>query len=159
MIYLKTYITVLALLLLAACNSCTNADEDKVLNSKTEAIPLADSLIPENVKIVTDLLDKNGIKILKIASSKWSLFGNQGIWLKTDKGVADIITYPKSINSSKLQISPLNSESEYSYELKYNDSLLQTISGNETFFVIGKYQIYKSTDKQLIKEIEQVESN
>ncbi len=149
--------TALTFVLLIECSSHTNADENKALNSEIEVIPLEDSLIPNNVKMVTTFLEKNGIQILNIASSKWNLFGNQGIWLKTDKGIVDIIPFPAGIDPVRIQITPLNSEQEYTYKLKYNDTLLQKIQGKETFFVIGKSQIYKSTDKRLITEIEKVE--
>ncbi len=153
-------IVVIALLLFARNSDMNNKNNQTETEFHENEVPqLADSLIPQTVKVIIELLEQNGTKTLIISNSKWNLFGEQGIWLKTENGILDIIPFTPNIDVSMIKIEEIKSESaNYTYELKYNDTLQQTIQGKETFFVLGKRQVYKSLDKSLIKEIKKVET-
>ncbi len=146
---------------LYACNSETSNDNNKAATDilQNEIPELADSLIPESVNLLVNQLETVEVKTLLISSSKWNLFEKQGIWVKTNKGIIDIIPIPDEIDNLKLKITVLPTDSiTYNYELTYNDTLLQIIQGKETFFAIGDQYICKSLEEPLMKVIKEIEN-
>ena len=152
--------SLIALTLFACSSKENNTEVETEITEEQITVPsLADSLIPESVKTLTVLLEKKGIKILTISSSKWSLFGDQGIWLKTEKGVVDIVPIPKHIDRTKIKVSEVDSGTPdfYIYEIRYKGELEQSLQGHQTYFTVGKTLIYKTFNKTLNDEIMKVE--
>ena len=105
------------------------------------------------------MLEKNGLKIDTARSSKWSLFGEAGIWVKTEKGIVDIVPIAKQIDRTKIKVLEVDSNTTdfYVYELRYMGGLEQSIQGQQTYFTVGKNLIYKTLNKELNDEIMNIE--
>lgn len=139
-------------------------DNNEYVNEQINNIQpfiLPDSLIPKTVRWIITNLEENGIKILTISSSKWNLFGEQGVWVNTSLGVIDIIPVSKQINTKKIKIIEVKSDSPkfHSYEIYYEGKLIQIQQGKETYFTVGKDFITKSFSNELSTISSTIEKN
>lgn len=141
-------------------NSDPRAIDEQTTLANSNVMPLADSLIPESVRKATLMLKENGLKIYKISRSKWSLFGNEGVWVKTEKGIVDIVPIAKHIDGTKISVLRIHSDTSdfYIYELRYMGGFVQSLQGHQTYFTVGKNLIYKTLMKELNDVIMIVES-
>jgi len=155
LIIISTVLTVLF-----ACNPGESTDDESIiLDQQTEVLTLADSLIPELVNNLVEKLEANDIKTVNISSSKWNLFGVQGVWLKTDKGILNVVPIPDHIDRTKITITEIESDTPgfHSFELHYNGILEKKMQGKQTYYTVGKHLIYKTFEKSLYNQIEKIE--
>lgn len=154
-----TFFWALLAITLCSCNSKKTHPKVGEVEEKTVVPKLADSQIPASVIKTILSLEENGLIITTISHSKWSLFGEAGIWLKTDKGSVDIVPIAEHIDRTKIKVTQTDSNTVdfYVYELKYKGVLEQSLQGHQTYFTIGNKLIYKTLDKELHDEIMQVE--
>jgi hypothetical protein len=149
----------IVILALGACNSKENQSKVDTTEENTIVPALKESQIPEPVKKTTSKLEENGLEIQIISNSKWNIFGEAGIWLKTDLGIVDIVPIPERIDPTKLIVEEIDSDTPdfYVYELRYMGDLEQILQGHQTYFTIGENLIYKTFSKELNEEIRTVE--
>ena len=145
-------ILVFSIIMLISCNS-NKAYQANITETEQNISSLPDSLIPSSIRELSLSLEKNNVKIDCINYSKWSLFGEDGFWIKTDKGSADIVPIPKHIDQSKIKVTEDSSNSIIVHEISYMGKLEQSIQGKLSYVSISGDLISKTFDKELHNQI------
>lgn len=131
---------ILSLILLLAAAACSERP------NKVKVSPISSEQFIQELKVA-------GFEIQSIRSSKkTALFerGKQGLWLKTSRGIIEVIFFDRIKDANKVSIEPVSDapEGRYHYELRERPRLPEKlIDANRPLFIETYKNALMVTDK------------